>query len=46
MRIEAYETPRLIDYGGLTDITEATVFRGPEDGAVKIELVIPHHSLP
>ena len=46
MAARDYDKPELDDFGSLTDLTEAASFLGPEDGAVKLELVIPHHSGP
>ena len=40
-----YVKPEIVDYGTLTDLTEATTIFGPEDGASKIE-VDNHHSAP
>ena len=42
--MKAYTKPSVTDYGNLVDLTSATDFAGPEDGATKLELVIPHHS--
>jgi hypothetical protein len=42
----AYSAPVVTDDGNLVDVTEAAGFRGNEDGAAKIELIIPHHSIP
>ena len=39
-----YTPPSITDYGNLVEMTASTDFRGPEDGALKLELVIPHHS--
>ena len=44
--MKRYEIPTVHDYGSLIELTAATAFRGPEDGGIKLELVIPHHSLP
>ena len=42
-----YEKPEVRDYGTIAALTEATGYRGPEDGTVKDPLVpIPHHSGP
>ena len=40
--------PEVRDLGDLEEVTEATAFRGPEDGGVKLHdpLPAPHHSLP
>lgn len=40
-----YETPVLVDYGTLQELTEATFVVGLEDGASKIETE-GHHSFP
>ena len=43
--MSAYVPPTVIDYGNLTDLTAATDFVGPEDGAAKTHTPItPHHS--
>jgi len=39
-----YVAPMVKDYGSLTDLTSAVDFAGPEDGGMKIEIGIPHHS--
>ena len=43
-----FETPEVKDLGDLEEVTEATAFRGPEDGATKLHdpVPVPHHSLP
>ena len=40
-----YETPAVVDYGTLEDLTEATVIIGCEDGASKLT-TSNHHSVP
>ena len=45
-KVKHYEAGTIRDYGSLIDLTAAATFQGPEDGAVKLELVIPHHSTP
>lgn len=35
-----YEPPSLVDFGTLAELTEATSFTGPEDGASKL---LVHH---
>jgi hypothetical protein len=42
----SYEKPGIADYGTLTALTASTGYRGPEDGASKIQEIIPHHSGP
>ncbi|MFL5866377.1 MAG: hypothetical protein ACJ766_04670 [Thermoleophilaceae bacterium] len=37
-----YIKPTVTDYGNLVDLTAATDYVGPEDGANK--LILPHHS--
>jgi hypothetical protein len=44
--VKHYEAGMIRDYGSLIELTAAQVFMGPEDGAMKVELVIPHHSAP
>lgn len=41
-----YTTPTVDDYGTVSMLTKAAAFQGYEDGAIKLELVIPHHSVP
>ena len=45
-KVKHYEAGTIRDYGSLVELTAASTFQGPEDGAVKLELVIPHHSAP
>lgn len=40
-----YETPVVVDYGTLVELTEAMTFFGTEDGGNKFDTV-DHHSLP
>jgi hypothetical protein len=42
--MKAYAKPSVTDYGSLVDLTNAVDFAGPEDGATKLELLIPHHT--
>jgi hypothetical protein len=44
--VKNYEAGVIRDYGSLIDLTAAQVFQGSEDGAMKLELIIPHHSAP
>jgi len=39
----AYEKPTVVDYGGLSDVTEAVAIGGVEDGASKNQE--QHHSI-
>ena len=41
-----YEPGTIRDYGSLIELTSADIFQGAEDGAMKLELIIPHHSAP
>ena len=41
-----YEAGSIRDYGSLIELTSADTFQGGEDGAMKLELIIPHHSAP
>lgn len=45
-KVKHYEAATIRDYGSLIELTRAQFFQGPEDGAMKLELVIPHHSAP
>lgn len=40
---EGYETPVVYDYGDLVELTAASSFTGPEDGANKLAI---HHTAP
>jgi hypothetical protein len=44
MNARTYETPAVIDYGTLLELTEGFAFRGVEDGGNK--LTDAHHSGP
>jgi hypothetical protein len=40
----SYESPKVVDYGSLKDVTAAATLGGPEDGNSKD--VEQHHSFP